>query len=331
MRNEWGSEGERRGVSPPVLPYTGGLTPRRSPIQRILVSAILALGLLLYAGCSRNPAEPELVWGKHGVRDGELARPRAIAIEGDDLVIVDFTARIQHYDLDGNFQKGHCWTTPAYNNGRPSGLSFDQDHNIIVSDSHYHIFHIYALDGTLIKTIGQPGDFVYIGDVVQDKDRNYYVAESENQTHRITKVDSQGNIVKRWGSVGQQPGQLARPRAMTIGPDNNLYVADACNHRIQVFTLDGELVRCWGEPGTEPGQLSYPYDLGFAADGNLYVVEYDNHRVQKFTADGQSLGVWGGPGREPGKLHNPWALAVDKKGRVHVVDTENHRVQRIRF
>src|SRR5262249_23615427 len=121
--------------------------------------------------------------------------------------------------------------------------------------------------------------------------------------------------------------------AMALGPDGNLYVADACNHRIQVFTTEGDFVRCWGTPGDAPGQLSYPYDVAFSSgkDAKLYVVEYGNHRVQKFNLHGESLGTWGGPGRQPGRLASPWALAVDSRGRVHVVDSENHRVQRIDF
>jgi DNA-binding beta-propeller fold protein YncE len=130
------------------------------------------------------------------------------------------------------------------------------------------------------------------------------------------------------------PGQFSRIRALALGPDGLLYVADACNHRIQVFTRDGQLVRVLGEPGEGPGQLSYPYDLAFGKLGEasmLYVAEYGNHRVQKFDLDGNSVGTWGGPGKQPGKLHSPWALAVDSRGRVHVIDTENHRVQRIAF
>jgi sugar lactone lactonase YvrE len=293
-----------------------------------------ALGLLAYAS-SGPRTEPEIVWGRRGVQNSDFVRPRAIAIDGKDrLYIVDYTARIQVYDRDGKYL-GHTWTTPDYRNGRPSGLSIDNDGNLIVSDSHYHCFRIYSPEGKELRCIGaragtEPGELGYVSDVVQDKDGFYYVAEfGENQ--RISKFHEDGQFVKCWGSAGTEPGQFARARALALGPDGNLYVADACNHRIQVFTREGELVRIWGESGGEPGQLSYPYDLAFGLHGELYVVEYGNNRVQKFTAEGVSLGCWGGPGREPGRFCSPWALAVDHYGRVHVVDTENHRVQRIAF
>jgi sugar lactone lactonase YvrE len=267
-----------------------------------------------------------------------MVKPRAAAIDADDrLYIVDFTARIQLYDRDGRYIRG--WTTPDSRNGRPSGLSIDRDGNLLVSDSHYHCLRVYTPEGVelrrlgpLTPTLSSPGEdrLSYISDAVQDRDGYYYVAEF-GQHQRITRLSCDGQVVHAWGSEGAEPGQFARIRALALGPDGNLYVADACNHRIQVFTRDGQLVRCWGRPGSRPGELSYPYDLAFSKQGELYVVEYGNHRVQKFTPEGRSLRCWGGPGREPGRLCSPWALVVDSHGCVHVIDSENHRVQRITF
>jgi DNA-binding beta-propeller fold protein YncE len=297
---------------------------------------LAGVALLALSGCGGNRATPERVWGRRGVQGGDLVKPRAIAIDARDrLYIVDWTARIQVFDRDGSYL-GHTWTPPDYRNGRPSGLSIDRDGNLLVSDSHYNCLRIYTPQGKLLRTLGgkagtAPGELGYVSDAVQDRERYYYVAEF-GDTQRITKLDPDGKFVTCWGAPGTEPGQFARIRALALGPDDYLYVADACNHRIQVFTRDGKLVRIWGRAGKEPGALSYPYDLAFSPDGkHLYVVEYGNHRVQKFTPEGKSLGCWGGPGRGPGKLCSPWALAVDSRGRVHVLDSENDRVQRIAF
>jgi sugar lactone lactonase YvrE len=298
--------------------------------------ALFVLAALFLAGCGSASSRPDLVWGKKGVRDGDLARPRAAVIDGSDrLYIVDFTARIQAYDLDGNYL-GLTWKTPDYRKGRPSGLGLDRDGNLIVCDSHYHCIRIYSHDGKQLRLIdpgagSAPGKLGYVSDAVQDEDGYFYVAEF-GEVQRITKLDADGKFVTCWGSDGQGPGQFGRARALALGPDGLLYVADACNHRIQVFSRAGELVRIFGNQGSGPDELSYPYDLAFGPKGNLYVVEFGNHRVHKFTPTGESLGTWGGPGKAPGPgLYCPWALAVDRKGRVHVLDTENHRVQRIRF
>jgi DNA-binding beta-propeller fold protein YncE len=296
---------------------------------------LLLLGLLLLAGCRGNASSPEKVWGKRGVQDGDLSRPRAIAIDREDrLFLVDFTARIQSYSLEGDYL-GVTFRTPDFRNGRPSGLGIDRDGNLMVCDSHYHAVRIYDFQGKLLRTLGgnaghAEGEFGYISDAVQDADGFFYVSEF-SLNDRITKLNADGSFVKSWGKLGLDPGEFNRARALALGPDGLLYVADACNHRVQVFDRDGNLVRLFGEAGTQPGQLSYPYDLSFSPDGLLYVCEYGNHRVQKFDPSGKSLGTWGIPGRKPGEFSSPWALCVDRKGRVHVVDTENHRVQRIRF
>jgi DNA-binding beta-propeller fold protein YncE len=297
-------------------------------------AALLSVAVLAVAGCGPS-SEPDLVWGKRGVLDGDIVRPRAAVIDGDDrLWIVDFTARIQAYDLDGNYL-GPTFTPPDFRNGRPSGLGITRDGRLIVCDSHYHCLRIYAADGTEVRKLGgdkgsEPGQFGYVSDAVQDADGFFYVSEF-GINERITKLDADGKFVAAWGKSGTAEGEFNRIRALALGGDGLLYVADSCNHRIQVFERTGKLVRVIGTEGAGSGELKYPYDLAFAPAGDLYVVERGNHRVQKFSAAGVSLGVWGGAGRKPGQLADPWALVVDKKGRVHVIDTENHRVQRIEF
>jgi DNA-binding beta-propeller fold protein YncE len=296
----------------------------------VLIGAI-ALGF----GLTRRSGGPDIVWGKKGVQPGNVSRPRAIAIDLQGrLFLVDFTARIQAYDLDGQHD-GTTFTTPDFRNGRPSGLSIDRDGNLLVSDSHYHCVRVYTHDGVELKKVGgeagkAPGQFGYISDCVQDAAGFYYISEF-GQNDRITKLDPDGKFIACFGESGQGPKQFARIRALAIGPDGLLYCVDACNHRIQVLTTDGEYVREFGTPGQGPGEFHLPYDLAFNGEGELYVVERGNHRVQKLTKEGVPLGMWGTPGREPGQLADPWAVAVDKKGRVHVVDTENHRVQRVKF
>ena len=302
-----------------------------------ILLGVLAVGAgLLAFGPPRLSDAPGLVWGEHGgVRDGSFSRPRAAAIDHEDrLFVVDFTARVQAFDLDGK-HLGATWTTPDFRNGRPSGLGIDNDGRLIVCDSHYHCLRIYTADGKELRKIGgeagtKPGQWGYVSDCVQDKAGNYFVSEF-GQNDRITKLDADGQFVACFGEPGQGPGQFNRVRALALGPDGLLYLVDACNHRIQVLKKDGTFVREFGGVGNAPGHLLYPYDLAFGPDGDLYVVERGNCRVQKFTREGQSLGTWGSPGQAPGQLADPWAVVVDRHGRVHVIDTENHRVQRVKF
>jgi len=300
--------------------------------------AVAALAVLL-GGCidsSGTSAKPELVWGQQGLTPGALQKPRAIAIDAnDEIYLVDMTARIQVYDVDGKFLRG--WRTPEAKNGRPTGLSIAKSGRVLVPDTHYYRVLVYEPDGSPVDdaTLGGdmgsgPGQFGWVTDVVEDSAGNFYVSEY-GENDRIQKFSRDGEFLLQWGGVGEELGQFRRPQSLAIDDQDHVWVADSCNHRIQIFDSEGKLIGHWGEEGSAPGKLYYPYGIALDGKGRVYVCEYGNHRVQKFTLDGKSLGCWGTHGREPGQLHNPWAIALDSHGRLHVLDSSNHRVQRIRF
>lgn len=301
------------------------------------VSLALAMGGCISPG--DVSFQPDHVWGRRGISEGRLQKPRAMAIdEHDQLYIVDMTGRIQVFSVDGHFVRG--WRTPEIANGKPCGLSFDREGHLLVADTHYFRVLAYTPQGQLLddRTIGGvpgqgPGEFHFVTDVVQDSQGCYYVAEY-GDFDRIQKFTSDGQFLLQWGGRGREPGQFLRPQSLAVDEHDQIWVADACNHRVQVFDARGDevrLVRVWGEAGSAPGQLSYPYGLQLDGLGHVYVCEFGNHRVQKFTLDGQSIGWWGRSGRQAGELASPWALVLDSQRRVHVLDTYNHRVQRLQL
>ena len=288
---------------------------------------------------SATPSEGriESVWGGPGNREGRFQKPRAIAIDAaDQLYIVDMRACIQVFAADGQFVRQ--WRTPDSKLGRPTGLSIDNDGNLMVADTHYHRILFYSPLGELLphKSLGGEqgrgaGQFGFVTDVVQDSRGNYYVAEY-GDFDRIQKFDAQGRFLFQWGGHGDALGQFARPQSMALDEHDHLWVADSCNHRVQVFDAtggDAKLVRHWGQRGHNPGELYYPYSIALDGRGHVYLCEYGNHRVSKFTLDGRWLGCWGREGRDEGELFNPWALVLDRRGRLHVLDSNNHRVQRV--
>jgi len=303
------------------------------------------VGPLLVAAClvgcvggASPPGKPELVWGRQGLSAGRLMKPRAMAVDREDqLYIVDMTGRIQVFTADGQYLRS--WRTPESTNGKPTGLSFDRQGNLMVADTHYFRILFYTPQGRLLedRTIGGkygfgPGEFTLVTDCVQDSQGNYYVSEY-GEYDRIQKFSPERKFLFQWGGHGGQRGQFARPQGLAVDERNRIWVADACNDRIQVFDATGSearLVAVWGEQGAQPGRLRYPYDLLLDGD-NVYVAEFGNHRVQKFTRDGRFVAAWGVQGRRPGQLYQPWALGMDSQRRIHILDTYNHRVQRIRL
>jgi DNA-binding beta-propeller fold protein YncE len=311
----------------------------RMLIQRRSFLALLAgaPSLLALTGCNEDSSSTGhlvSVWGRRGISNGRLQKPRAMAIDRHDLLyIVDMTARIQVFTTDGQFVRG--WQTPAHDNGRPTGISIDRHGNVMVADTHYFRLLIYSPVGDLLETFGGteghgPGEFGFLTDAIEDSQGNLYVSEY-GEFDRIQKFAPDRTFLLEWGGHGSEPGQFARPQSMTVDQRDQLWVADACNHRIQVFDAEGRLVKRWGTQGSRPGQLSYPYGVALDGQDQVYVSEYGNHRVQKFTPEGHSIGCWGTDGRAPGELYNPWALARDSRGLVYVLDTNNHRVQCIQM
>lgn len=311
----------------------------------MVTAAVFLMALLPFVLLARSHGNSHTrdrvvqVWGRRGLSNGRFQKPRAMAIDADDqLYVVDMTARIQVFDREGNFLQ--AWRMPKWEQGKPTGLTFDNDGNLMVADTHYFRVLTFTPTGKLLaeRTLGgtggtAPGEFGFVTDAVQDSAGNYYVAEY-GEFDRVQKFAPDGTFLFQWGGHGAELGQFQRPQNLAIDEHDQLWIADACNHRIQVFDATGDqpiLIDHWGQEGKQPGQLRYPYDLVFDQQGHIYIAEFGNHRVQKFKRDGTFVASWGTQGREAGQVHSPWALVRDSQGMLHVLDTYNHRVQRIRM
>ncbi|GAB5406282.1 MAG: NHL repeat-containing protein [Aureliella sp.] len=317
---------------------TGNLKLTRRDWARQSVGLFGAAAVGGLSGCmsrSVDAGQPNLVWGRKGLSDGRLMKPRAVAASPDDeLFMVDMTGRIQAFTREGEFLRG--WRTPAIKQGKPTGLAFAQDGSLLVADTHYFRMLVYSTEGKLdeSRTIGgehgdAPGQFHFVTDVVQDK-RNHYFIGQYGQIDHIQEFSPDGEYLQTFGSQGSEPGQFSRPQCLTLAADGKLWVADACNHRVQIFDVSeskARLVDVWGRSGKKAGEIQYPYGLVFDSDGTILISEFGNHRVQRFDPDGNSLELWGASGSNPGQFDSPWALTLDSTRRLHVLDSLNHRVQ----
>lgn len=302
-----------------------------------------ALGALC-TGCVTRTASgsnaPDLVIGRRGLADGRFQKPRALAISpNDEIYVVDKTARIQVFDAQGQFLRG--WKTPEAANGKPTGASFDPaTGNLLVADTHYFQFLMYAPDGTLLSdhTIGgtngsEPGQFGWVTDIVRAADGTLYMAEY-GELDRIYKYSKDGDYIACFGEHGDGPLQFSRPQTLAIDDDGLLWIADSCNHRIQVVDWREEkpqFIASYGERGTDIGQLQFPYGMKLFSQDRILISEFGNHRVQCWTRDGKPVDSWGQAGSEDGQLNQPWAVDVDSRERIYVVDSGNNRVQRFQF
>lgn len=169
------------------------------------------------------------------------------------------------------------------------------------------------------------GDGQWIHPVAMALDANDVVYVTDEQQHRITALDLEGNFVRQWGEPGDGPGQMRGPSGLAINGQGALYVAEQGNNRIQRFTTTGESLGVWGEAGDGPGQFDMPWGIGLDSNGNVYVADWRNDRIQKFTPDGQFIDQYGSSG--DGRLSRPSGVCVDADGYMFVSDWGNERLQ----
>ena len=161
--------------------------------------------------------------------------------------------------------------------------------------------------------------------VIMDGDENLFV--SDEASHRITMLTTEGEILGYLGEYGDGDGQLDHPAGIAFDAEENLYVVDAQNHRVQKLTRDGEFLMKWGVFGDGPGEFNMPWGIAVDELGDVYVADWRNDRVQKFTADGESIFAFGKSGSGNGVFNRPTGVAVDSDGDIYVADWLNNRVQ----
>jgi len=201
------------------------------------------------------------------------------------------------------------------------------------------------------------------GLAIDPSNGNLYVADSgNNRVLRFSRPVNQSGRIAPDAVLGQADftssvsaavngASLNGPAGLALGPNGDLFVADAGNNRVLEFAANAgtgaSAIRVFGQPSmtsaVRPSQVSAqtlanPVGLAVDAASNLYVADTAANRVVIYpnTQNAAPSGVaasfvigqsgFGSVASGSGNLKNPTDVAIDSTGNIYVADSGNNRV-----
>jgi len=292
----------------------------RIALVAILVAIVAAVAAAMLWG-TRPPPAPSLVYLRAvGTEEGpgRLQQPVGVAVSPSaELFVADSgNQRISVFDEEGTFLRafGQQGDGPGELD-RPMHLAFGPDGLLYVAEYINDRISVFRPDGSFVRHLKPKGLDAPAG-VAVDAASIVYVADFYN--HRIVVLSPEGSE-NVWGHAGQGGlGELHYPTDVAIGPDGEVWVADAYNNRLQRFVAGEAVQMITG--------ITVANGVAVDGDGRVWAVDFDGGQIKAFDRNGAPLGVFGEPGTGRGQLHHPTDIAVEG-ARVYVADFGNDRIQ----
>jgi len=168
-----------------------------------------------------------------------------------------------------------------------------------------------------------------------DADGNIVVGEPHYQ--RINHFTPDGKLVRQWGVIGTNGGELTFPRSEAVNSRGELLLSEYTTvERVQKFTFQKTndvalsfpwLVSLFGKPGTSEAEFNRAEGICVDAQDRIYVADSCNHRIQIFSPDGKFIRQYGHAGSGLGQLSYPYDIKVDARGYQFVCEFGNSRIQ----
>lgn len=199
---------------------------------------------------------------------GRLSKPTSVAFDKNGIVYVSDSQlkTIQGYDSNGT-QVFALGGRLEFTN--PTGIAIDEkSHRLYVIDTKAHHIKCFDIESKkLIFTIGkrgtEDGEFNFPTNAAVDR-RNGNIIVCDTQNFRVQIFDKDGNFIRRFGKVGDRPGDFARPKGVAVDSEGNIYVNDSAFSNTQIFNENGELLMWFGSAGY--GDTQYRLITGIYID-----------------------------------------------------------------
>lgn len=239
---------------------------------------------------------------------GTLREPWAVAVAKDGTIVVADTwnHRVQVFNAQGQLLRafGHYEQVKPGDAGSldgfwgPRDIAVDASNNIYVADTGNKRIRVYDLNGTMLRTIGQPGAGTGqlnepVGLAIDSNAGRLYVADSWNKRVQVFTTD--GAPITNWKVptwYGPSDDTGNRPYLALDPAGQRLYAAEPDTGRILVWDLS-QVTSAGGEQALITFGSKGQGDMnrfggvgGLTVDNNsLYVVDAVAARVLKFSID----------------------------------------------
>ncbi len=213
----------------------------------------------------------------------DLVEVPGLAIDSKDRIVAFTRGEPPVVVFDRTGRVLISWGTGKFR--RPHAACIGPDDCLYCVDDFAHAVRKYALDGTLLGTIGP--------------------ADSPSET---------GYAPDDFLSVKRGGPPYNLPTSIALSARGEIYVTDGYgNSRVHKFSPDGTLLFSWGEPGSGPGQFHLPHGICVDQQGRVYVGDRMNSRIQVFSPTGEFLAQWN-------DVYQPNDIYIDAEDHVFVAE-----------
>ena len=278
--------------------------------------------------------------GLSGSGDGELLKPRNVAVSPDGEVIYVCDSgnnRIQYFDKNGLYL-GQWNSFRGQRFSEPWGIAVDRNGNVYVADTWNNRITKFdargkELTGWYANDPTAPGGSFYGPRAIAVSSANVvYVCDTGYK--RIMIYDENGNFIRKFGISGMGMGELDEPVGITLLDDDHLAVADTWNQRVQVFDVSGKglqdgvslvfEVNAWYTQSLN----NKPYLTGSSALNAIFITDPEGSLIHQYDITGKLVRTWNADGGDIDHFSMPTGITLGPDGSVWVADAEHNRVNK---
>ncbi|MCY1356001.1 Fibronectin type III domain protein [compost metagenome] len=201
--------------------------------------------------------------------------PQQLVINSEGtLYVADLgNDRISMFELDGTY----IGSFGSFGDG-DGQMDYQYEIHVDTQDNLYVVNRFSSIqkfnkNGVFLNRIAT--DIAEPTSIAFDSNGNTYVASgSYDEDHGIVKYDAAGNRLMKFGSVGEEDGQMYEIYGMAVNPAGQLLVNDPYNYRLQIFTSDGVFMQKYGRGYGDTGEyltFDEPENITQTSNGDIHI------------------------------------------------------------